>query len=550
MSRFAPDCIPEWQLGAYVDEGLDAGGVRNIETHLVGCEDCRRIVVALREEASVLAKALHGDARPRSEAIALEAPASGVMTGLPLGIAAAVAVATGISLVLETRLPEGLDWLHPARLLGVSDMFWNLIFVLRDDAPGFVEFAVGVGALASVATLGAFVAGAVSKRLTGTAAGLLLLFGGLVPLGLAVPAEAALDFRVDEEVIHIRADETVDGVLFASGRTVILEGTVNGDAVLWAERVEVSGVVIGNLVTGGDDVEITGTVEGSLIGGGDVMRLDGVVKGSAAIGTGSFTMGSSAKVERDLSVGGGRVIIGGDVARDANVGTPNLQVTGRIGRDLQFGGESLVVTGTVLGDIEAHVRDEERVRVDGAEQIGGELTVISEPPEFRSPWSHLTDGRFWMWRLVWLAGAFTVGMLLYWALPGLFRIGVRTGGEFATALGVGLVSAPAVGIAVIILSLTFIGLPLAVILALLYGTSMYLAFLVMSALIGRHLTRPSEEGLREFGLSLLVGLALVTAIIHLPYVGPAARWVLLFSGLGLLLMRTREVWLLREVPRA
>ena len=175
---------------------------------------------------------------------------------------------------------------------------------------------------------------------------------------------------------------------------------------------------------------------------------------------------------------------------------------------------------------------------------------VRTPPEMRSQWARYRDGSFWMWRVIWLAGAFVVGMLLYWALPGLFRIGVRTGAEFATALGIGLVSAPVVAIAVTILSLTFIGLPLAVILALMYGTSIYLAFLVMSALIGRHLTRPAEEGLREFGLSLLVGLGLVMVIIHLPYVGPPARWVLLFSGLGLLLMRTREAWLLREVPRA
>ncbi len=548
MSSFTPECVPEWQLGAYVDEGLEPARVRGIETHLVGCEDCRRVVVALREEAGVLAKALHGDARPRSDAIALEAPARGVMTGLPLGIAAAVAVATAISLIFEARMSADFDWLRPARLLGVSDMAWNLVFMLRDDAPGFVEFAVGVGALASVATLGAFVAGALSKRLTGTAAGFLLLGIGL-SAGIAVPSEAALDFRNHEELIHIRPGETVDGVLFASGRTVIIEGTIDGDAVVWAERVQVSGVVLGNLVTGGEEVEITGTVKGSLIGGGDALRLDGIIEGSASVGTGSFTMGSDAKIARDLSVGAGRVTLGGHVARDANVGAPDLQVTGTIGRDLLFGGESIVVTGSVGGNIAAHVLDEDNVRIDGAD-LGGELTVFSDPPEMRSRWARYSEGPFWFWRVVMLAGAFAVGMLLYWTVPAVFRIGVRTGGEFGLALGIGVVSAPVVAITVMLLGISIVGLPLAVILAVLYGTATYLAFIVMSVLIGRHLTRPDDEGLREFGLSLLVGLGLVMVIVHLPFVGMAARWVLLFSGIGLLLMRAREAWLLREAPRA
>lgn len=549
MSHFAPGCIPEWKLGAYVDAGLAAPEVRLLETHLISCEDCRRVVMALREEVGVLGAALHGDARPQSDTLALEAPARGVMTGLPLGIAAAVALATLISLVLEARMHAGLDWLHPARLMGVSDMLWNAVFLLRDDASGFVEFAVGLGALASVAALGTFVAGALSKRLTGSAAVIALVACG-IPTAFAKPAAAALDLRGDEEVIHIRAGETIDGILFASGKTVIIEGAIDGDAVLWAQRVQVSGVIEGNLVAGGDDVEITGIVRGSLIGGGDSFRLDGTVDGSAAIGAGAFTMGPNASIGRDLSVGGGRVTLSGNVARDVNAGTPDLSITGAIGRDLTFGGESMIVTGSVAGDVVAHVRDEEDVRIDEAAQVGGGLTVHANLEEPRSRFARYAEAHFWIWRVVWLAGAFAVGMLLYWALPGLFRIGVRTGADFALALGIGVVSAPVVVLAVILLSITIVGLPLAVILVALYGAAIYLSFLVMSALIGRHLTRPDREGMREFGLSLIIGLALVTLLIHLPFVGAPARWVLLFAGLGLLLMRGREAWMRREAPAA
>ena len=544
-----PDCVPEWKLGAYLDEGLESADVRRIETHLVSCESCRRMVMALREEASVLTKALHGEARPGADSIALEAPARGVLTGLPLGIGAAIALATGVSFVLEARLPAGLDWLHPARLLGVSDMFWNLVFLLRDDATGFVEFVLSVGALASVAALGTFVVGALSRRLTGAAA---LIFGlGLgLSATLGAPAHAAIDVRRDEAVIHIRADERVDGILFASGQTVIVEGTVAGDAVLWGERVQMSGVIEGNLVVGGDDVEVSGEVQGSLIGGGGALRLDGKVAGSSFTGAGAFMMGPNAVISRDLCAAGGHVTLGGEIARDANVGTADLHVTGTVGRDLTFAGENVFVTGNVGGDIVAHVMEEDSVRVDNAAHVGGELTVLADPAKRQSRWAQYSEAHFWIWRIVWLTGAFSVGMLLFWIVPGLFRIGVRTGGDFALALGIGVISAPLMLIGVCVLGITIIGLPLAVIALFLYGTAVYLAFLVISALIGRHLTRPDQEGLREFGLSLIVGLVLVTALINLPWVGPPAQWVLLFSGLGLLAIRGREAWQAREAPAA
>ena len=540
-ATFPSDCVPEWMLGAYVDDGVEATEVRRIESHLIGCESCRRMVMALREEAGVLGDVLRREARPASDEAVLEAPAKGLLTGLPVGIAVAVGLATVVSIAFETRLPAAIDWLHPARFMRVSDMFWNLVFVLRDDASGFLEFVVGIGALASVAALATFVAGALSKRFTGT-----VTLAGVLLMVAPVPADAAIEVRRDQETIHIHPEERIDGMLFASGETIVIDGTIDGDVILFGERIEMNGIVEGNLIAGGDDVQIGGEVRGNVYAGGDELGIDGTVTGSAVVGTGYLTLGKSGSVANDLVAGAGRAKVAGEVGRDAAIGTRELDWAGVLGRDLLFGGEELRVTGEIAGDIEAHVRDESGVVIDPAARHGGELRVEVDPEVRRSRWAHYSEAHFWIWRVVWLAGAFVVGLLLYWLAPALFRIRVETAGDFGKALGVGVVAIPVALVVILLLAVTIVGLPLAILALVALGIAVYLAFLVVAAVIGRHVTSPSHEGLREFGLSLLVGLVVLTVLLHIPYVGDPARWVLLFAGVGLLALRLRESLARRE----
>ncbi len=541
-------CIPEWRLGAYVDGEASTEDARKIETHLVGCEDCRRSVMALREEATVLSQALRSHSLGAESEGSSEAPARGVLTGLPVGIAGGVGIATAISILVDTRVSAGLDWLHPARLLGVSDMFWNVIFLLRDDAPGLLEFAVALAALASVAAIGTFVAGALSRRITGAA--LVMTFGAalVVPALVASDASAAPELRHDAKLIHIRADQVVDGTFLASGESVIIEGRVVGDALIWAKQIEITGVIEGNLIAGGDDVDVSGEVQGTVAIGGDEVHFEGVAPATVFLAGGSITVGSKATIGRDLFLAADRIKFSGTAIRDAVVGGRHVDLIGRIGRDLTVSGESIDLTGSVGRNLEGHVRSEEDLRIDAAATIVGTTTVETNPEMEHSRFHEYTQGHFWLWRVVWLAGAFAVGVLLYIIVPGLYRVRVETGGEFGMALGIGVLSVPLVLLAVVLLAVTLVGLPLAILSLILYAIACYVAFLLLASIVGRHLTRPASDSLRDFGLALLVGLVAVTVLVQLPYVGGPARWVLMLSGIGLLVLRAREAWQERGAP--
>jgi hypothetical protein len=97
-------------------------------------------------------------------------------------------------------------------------------------------------------------------------------------------------------------------------------------------------------------------------------------------------------------------------------------------------------------------------------------------------------------------------------------------------------------IALLIAGLTLIGLPIALIGGALYLTALYLSGVVVAALIGVSLVRPRSEGLRDFGVALLVGGLILTVAMQIPVLGAILRLVVVLVGLGLLTDRARSAW--------
>ena len=531
-------CIPEWALGAYVDDGLSADEVRDLESHLVGCEHCRRNVVALREEARLLALALSDAVAEPTEEVDV-APARGLALGLPATVAAVAAVATAVSALLESELPRGTAWLHPSRLLGVNEMILDVLFTLRDQAPGWLELGVALAALASLAAVGSFVAGVIGRRVSPPAA---LLAVPWFLLLVAPPAEAVLDLRWHESVV-VAEDETIDATLLVSGDSLVIEGRVNGDVLVFAERVVIRGTVAGNVIGGGREVEISGTIEGTAIVGGEDIRFDGNVTRDAYVGSDGFRLGADGRVGRDLFVFGERVAVAGEVARDLTVGGDRFDLTGSTGRDFQGWVDriELASSARVGGDVQAHLMHEDRFVVADGALVSGETEISEFERHKRDMWSHYREGRYWSWVLLGFAGSFLVGLALYAVLPGLFAGSLRDGGAFLSALGVGFLAIVATPVALTLLGLTLVGLPAALIGFAFYFVALYVGGLLVAGLIGRSILPGRGDSLGDFGLVLLVGLAVTVTLKVLPFVGFAVKIVLPLLGLGLLISRARAM---------
>ena len=531
-------CPSEFTWSVYADGELPPDELRRAEMHLVSCRDCRNRVVALSEEVAAIESALHERAPATASLPRRSAPARDLAWGLPAAVAAVTTVLAIAGLLIELRLPGVFELLNPKRLTGAYEMIFDSVFMLRSTLPGLFELGVSVGAVAAFSALGCAAVHALSRRIARSTSQLLVL----VLLMAAPDAARALDFRRDQDT-HIGAGETVSETLVCTGEVVTVDGTIDGDLVVGAERFTLNGTVTGTLYVFGSEVEIDGVVQGSAVVIGERVRLGGRVDGAVTLGGERLTIMDGARLGRDVALFGEGARVEGWAARDVAFAGEWIEVRGEIGRDLHVLGADrikLLDSARVGRDVRAHLwgRQEEVDRAPGA-TVGGEVRVANELPVREHYLAHYTQPGFYLMLLVGAAATFIFGLLIYLLDPRLFEADPPDARSFFRSLGTGFVVLLAGPVGLLLVGLTVVGIPVAVLGLFLLVSAVYASYVLVAGLVGQAVVTPAAPGLGGFAPSLLVGVLIVSAAAALPFVGPAVRIVAVLFGLGCLFERVR-----------
>jgi len=169
---------------------------------------------------------------------------------------------------------------------------------------------------------------------------------------LAAPALAAE--TASSELVIIRADDTVDGDLYATGVRVLIEGTVEGDLVAFAaEEVTISGEVTGSVLAVAPTVTVSGEIGEALRASANALDLSG--------SEGADLVGAAIRVDLET---------GSEVAGDVVIWTFNMTAAGTIGSDLDGTQRALELEGAVGGDIDVSAG---RLTITGPLEVAGDL---------------------------------------------------------------------------------------------------------------------------------------------------------------------------------
>lgn len=544
-------CLPESTYTFYADGELGPDEVRPVEAHLVQCRSCRALVVALREEASLLAEVLHERASRSFRLAPRSAPpprelALGLLPMVGLGVVAL----SVLGWMLQAGLPAGIGWLNPLRPEGAYAMAFDLLFLLRDEAPGLLRLLASLAALGSVSMLLLVVVSALSRRLEGT-----LAFGlGLLVLAAAPAPSAALDLRFHEDEVTVGAGETIERTMIVNADTVRVDGTVDGDLiVVLADRLILRGEVRGNVFCSARTIEVSGRVQGNLHAVGEKVRLDGRVGGNLYTLSELVTVAEGARVERDSTHVAHGASMEGSVGRDLFLLGEWLEVGGSVARDVDARAErvALLDGARVGGDVDVLFWRPAKVEVAPGAAVSGEVRARLHEHAHRTRMQRYAKAGFYALLAIRLGAAFVLGMLLYTVVPRLFAVHLGTAGELLRSLGVGFLVLVATPIAAVLVGITLFGIPLALLGLAAYLAALYLAGILIAALVGTQMTRPRSETWRSFALALLAGLAVVIAASELPWVGLPIRAFVLLTGLGLVVERLRAAWqATRSAPAA
>jgi hypothetical protein len=252
---------------------------------------------------------------------------------------------------------------------------------------------------------------------------------------------------------------------------------------------------------------------------------------------------STAKVRSDVNSVAEELVIEGSVGRDLYASGGRLDLRGSVGRHIRshWLDELDLRDGSYVGgDVEVRLAEgREIARAPGA-RVQGEVRTSVAPNRHEHYLDHYRSWRFYAVHLLWFAAAFVFGLLVYWIAPAAFRGAISTGGELFRTLGRGFVVLVVGPVAIVAVALTVVGIPVALLGLFAYIAALYTADLAVGAWLGRWLAPPADDSMFAFGRSLALGLAIVTAVTLVPFLGPPAGVVAMLIGLGMLSARVRE----------
>jgi hypothetical protein len=360
----------------------------------------------------------------------------------------------------------------------------------------------------------------------------------LLALVLAAITGCSVEYDHDDAVTHQFGSD-----YFSAGGMLNLTEPVEGDAFLAGGRVAIATEVRGDLIAAGGELSLGGAVDDDLYAAGGNVQLDAIVKGNARVAGGDVTVGSATVVAGALSLTGGRV-----------------QFDGNTHEHLQATGGSVRLNGEVHGDVE--VRSEELL-IGPTTRIGGKLTyrgpvaptvpegaVVAGGIDFReSRAGHFFNGRgshrpvheatHTVGSVLWFLGVFVAAALFLLVFPRFARDAASAvGRKPLQSVGLGLAVAACVPFVAVVLLITVIGIPLALLLVPIYLLTLFLGW----ATTALFLAQRGTEALRPGRVPALAGqlAALFLALVALwlvgkiPLVGGLITLLALLAGIGAL----------------
>jgi hypothetical protein len=327
-----------------------------------------------------------------------------------------------------------------------------------------------------------------------------------------------------------------DGDLLVADAEVDLAEDVDGDAMTAGAEVLFDGTVGGSYLGIGGVQAVRGRVEGSVRAAASAVRIGAAVGRNVTAAGREVELGRGATVEHNAYLAGGRVVVEGVVERHLYVGAAEVVLDGIVGGDVRIEAAELRLgpNARVQGDLRYRVEGA-RFTMDPVALVEGE-TVALTPRE--------DSGGDIPFRIVRLLAFVFAGAVLVALLPGTTA---RATGEAdrrpGAAIGLGLLWLLVVPIALVAISVTIVGLPLAAVGFAAYFVSLYLAPIVAAFWLGSELL-PALGASEPQGpvTKFLVGGPLLAIAVLLPGIGFLVRLLAVALGLGAIWMLVSSEW--------
>ena len=345
------------------------------------------------------------------------------------------------------------------------------------------------------------------------------------------------------ETIVIGKDEVIEGPYLNAGDNVTISGTINGDTYIGGGVITIDGTINGDLLIGGGVVTIKGKVSDDVRAVGGMVTIDGKVGKNVTAFGGTITFGSDADIDGSVITGGGTFAHLGNIDGKALIYSGETTLAGRIGGNVETTAEKVTVLKTALLDGNLVYTSDKEASVSAEAKITGTVQQTLAGKAWQKVGSRVQSGlfpaRFGVNLLSYLSLLLLGLVLLKLAPRQVAAVSKLIGEQPWRSLGLGLLGLVLTPLVIVVLTISVIGLPLALLAGGGYVLMIGLSSLFTGFFVGQKVFDLANLKENRYAM-LAIGLLLLQLILALPIVGSFVGFLSLLAAMGAMLTLGRE----------
>jgi cytoskeletal protein CcmA (bactofilin family) len=349
---------------------------------------------------------------------------------------------------------------------------------------------------------------------------------GLASAALLLPVQAQDKKGTDLVTVDLGRDH------FAAGQNVTITSPVLGDLLATGRQVLVDAKVGGDAAAAGGTVRLNGTISDNAYAAGGEVFLNGTISRNARLAGGTVELAPSSRIDGGASIAAGQVRINGTIGSYLQAAGGNVHLDGPVGGDVEASGGEIELgpNARIAGKLRYRSRSDLR-QDPGAQVLGG----IERLP-YRVQSAPAIGGFFHVMLWFWMLGLMLLVAVILLLLPGFSKViavvQVRPG---ASAL-LGFVLLVCIPVASLILLITLIGAPLALLSMAAYFVLLLVGYLAAAAAVGDTILNRLRPGTVErVGWRIaaaICGIFVIAILGRIPFLGGLISFVVLIIGIG------------------
>lgn len=340
-------------------------------------------------------------------------------------------------------------------------------------------------------------------------------------------------------------NETINHDYFSKGSTVDLEGIVNGDAYVAGGNVTVDGTINGDLLAVGGNITISGKVSGNIRAAGGNITVVGPVERNMTLLGGTITVTNSSSSTGSIVAAGGNISILGPIGKEANLTGGQITVGNKIGGDLNATTGQLTLNPNASINGNLNYWSNTHASIASGATISG-TTIQHAPPQVQAQPTAIANTLRTIFALG-LIFSFIVDAILgiaFILLSPIFfmqTIDIIRSKPWISLL-IGFLTLILFPILFILLLITIIGIPIALLLGISLAIFVYFARIVVAFTIGKLLANAFHWNISSVWI-YIIGLVIYTILAFIPILNFFVTIVATILGLGALLIATKNSYM-------